>query len=383
MEMSTPACIAEGAGCMHIKSIFRKIRNRFLTPTPLPPESQRQFAVLPFEGAAVSVEKALNSRCTSDYDGDTSLGHWGMFDATKKLSFDQIQNIISLAQIPRITGCQCKIRAEKNTLSFIVDPHARGKEWECLMIESGMQQQAVSLICAALGIGIIHKSIGPESKRLSETEFCTITMRLDPMKPSYNGSFWTTAVPEKECAWKKGNLPDPRRDGLVPLLSAFKDISLSKTASAKIFAPEDLSQILWAVKGRTPHFYKSIPWGTTIPTWNGTIEVTSVYVCNERGLFKYLNWEKNRPTHSIRKIIEPDEPLFHKLSADFQGSGTFLLLKNNSAAASLWEIGYSLIDALLQLGALKVSYTASIAAQQDLETHTTGISGRTPVILAM
>ena len=30
-----------------------------------------------------------------------------------------------------------------------------------------------------------------------------------------------------------------------------------------------ISQLLWAARGRTPHYVKSHPWGLTIPTWGG------------------------------------------------------------------------------------------------------------------
>jgi hypothetical protein len=369
---------------VNVKSVLRKIKGRIKKLSPLPPDEERQIAVLPTEGAAVSLEKALNSRCSSDYDNDTSIGHWGMFDKTKKLSLDQIQTIVSSAKVPRFTEYKCEIRSEKNLLFFIADPKAQGTDRDCLMIESGMQQQAVSLICAAMGVGTLLKNVGPGGKQLSDTDFCTITMRIDPMKPSYNGSFWTTAAPEKECAWKQGNLPNPQRNGATQLLSAFENVSMEKTGSGKTLTSENLSQVLWAAKGRTSHFYKSIPWGMTIPTWNGAVEVTSVYVCNEQGLYKYINWERNRPTHSIQKIVESGTPIFKKLLADFQGRQTFLLFKNNfSYAASLWEIGYSLIGALLQISSIQIPYTVSIVTKNNRGKHTLDLIGQTPVILGI
>ena len=54
-------------------------------------------------GDAISVEMALNSRCTSDSDGNPRKFHWGMFNRTKKLSDEQIKKIIGLAKIPRFS----------------------------------------------------------------------------------------------------------------------------------------------------------------------------------------------------------------------------------------------------------------------------------------
>jgi len=81
---------------------------------------------LPEEGESISVETVLNSRCTSDYDGNPERFHWGMFDRAKKLSSEQIQNIISLAKIPRFTDREVEIRSRRNILTFIVDNHVSG-----------------------------------------------------------------------------------------------------------------------------------------------------------------------------------------------------------------------------------------------------------------
>ena len=77
----------------HSLYIFEKIIYRIediLRPSPeLPPDSERDEAELPDEGSTISVEKALNSRCSSDDDGNPRKFHWGMFDRTKKLSEEQ------------------------------------------------------------------------------------------------------------------------------------------------------------------------------------------------------------------------------------------------------------------------------------------------------
>ncbi len=73
---------------------------------------------LPEEGDNISVEMALNSRCTSDYDGNPEKFHWGMFDRKKKLSSEQIKKIISLAKIPRFTRQKAAIRSNCNIFSL-------------------------------------------------------------------------------------------------------------------------------------------------------------------------------------------------------------------------------------------------------------------------
>jgi len=383
--LTVSGLLLQNVGCMQIKSTIRKIKGRLKKRISLPPEEHRSIADLPEEGIYVSVEKALNSRCTSDYDDDPSIFHWGMFDKNKKLSDKQILNILSLSKIPRFTQKTCEIRFQKNMLSFIVDPTTQGIEREILMIESGMQQQAVGLVCSALGVGTVIKNMGVEGKLISNSAFCTVRMKLEPMKPSYDGLYWTTNAPKKECPWLKGNLPNPRKDSSMPLITAISSLcSNVKNNLQSTITPTEFGQVLWAAKGRTPHFFKSIPWGLTIPTWDGLKETTSIYLCNKQGLYKYNNWEKNRPTHAIVKIPELDKPLFEKLKSAFKGKNSFVMLINNDArSAFLWEMGYSLINIHLQLHALSLTGETIFPKKEFGHIFDDCTIGAPPVLLAI
>ena len=63
------------------------------------------------------------------------------------------------------------------------------------MIESGMQQQAICLICAALGVGMVFKNLSDNGVSFSDKYYATTRIQLDPMKPSYNGSSWSKLFP--------------------------------------------------------------------------------------------------------------------------------------------------------------------------------------------
>lgn len=61
-----------------IRRLYYKMEDLFKPPVKLPPDSKRLEAELPSEGEVVSIEMALNSRCTSDYDENPNkvpLGH--------------------------------------------------------------------------------------------------------------------------------------------------------------------------------------------------------------------------------------------------------------------------------------------------------------------
>lgn len=323
---------------------------------------------LPEEGESISVETVLNSRCTSDYDGNPERFHWGMFDRTKKLRTEQIQNIISLAKIPRFTHKKVTIQSERDTLAFIVENHVSGIVRDWTMVESGMQQQAVGLVCAALGVGMIFKNIGKDGTSFSDTDYGTINIRLAPMKPAYGGSFWNNLAPADPKPWLRGNLPDPVRDGPKPLISTLRNLRV-ENKGAVAATEHSISQLLWAARGRTPHLYKSRPWGMTIPTWAGEQHISSAYFVSNNRLTKYINWDHSRPTHALLELNKRDEQLFHKLIKSFSANHGFIILgKNEDFARALWEVGYQLLNLLLQANSLDIPYQAVLLNKAQKST---------------
>jgi hypothetical protein len=322
----------------------------------LPSESIRDEAELPPEGSTISVEMALNSRCSSDYDGNPRKFHWGVFDRTKKLSEKQIREIIDLAKIPGLTGEKIEIRSDYNTLTFLIDIHATDIQKKWMMVESGMQQQAVGLICSALGVGMVMKNLGKDGLLISDDEYAIVKIRLDAMKATYDGSYWSEMAPSGRPHWLRGNLPDPVRNGKKPLIATLSSLRI-KNEGSEILTEEYMSQLLWAARGRTPHLYKSRPWGLTIPTWGGKQNISSVYVISGNRLSKYINWNKNRPTHSLLELKKIDKNLLYPLrKSSFLDERLIVIGRNEDYGRSLWEVGYQLLNILIQAKVLDISY---------------------------
>ena len=121
----------------------------------------------------------------------------------------------------------------------------------------------------------------------------------------------------------------------------------------------DMSQLVWAARGRTPHYYKSDPWGMTIPTYQGINTISEVYCINEGRIMKYINWQANRPAHSLEQIGTTDAASKERLTGRFKGKTWLIVLnKNDAMARALWEIGYQLMNLLAQARALEVKYEA-------------------------
>lgn len=360
--------------------ILRRIRNRFRTPVKIPPDNERVVTVLPSNGETISVEMALNSRCTSDYDEDPKNFHWGMFDRRKKLSREQVKRIIDLAKSPRFTSKRIEIKADGNMLTCAVDNNISGIQRDWVMVESGMQQQAIGLACAALGVGMVFRNLGKDGTALSESEYGTVKIRLDAMKPSYSDEFWTSSEPAGRKAWCKGNLPDPVRNSDRLLLTTLSYLNIHNH-DGKTSTEHTISQLLWAARGRTPHFYKSRPWGMTIPTWAGEQHISSLYLISDQKLFRYVNLHRNRPTHSLEAVGEIDIDLHNELVKLFPLSNCFIVLgKNETFARALWEIGYQLLNLLVQAHALDAAYQAALLDKTHKEIFH-GIGINSPVVV--
>jgi len=351
-----------------IRRLYHKFENLFRAPIKLQADNERGKIKLPHEGYTISVETALNSRCNSDYDQNPKKFHWGMFDKTKRLSDEQIKKMIELAKIPRFTNQKAEIQFEHNILSFVVDNLGSDIRKNWLMIESGMQQQAVGLICAALGVGMVFKSLGEDGTTISDTEYATIKIKLDAMKPTYDGSFWTSSAPTGSKPWLRGNLKDPARKGKNPLVSTLERLK-TENRTGKESTDETVGQLLWAARGRTPHLYKSRPWGMTIPTAGGRQNISSVYLISDNQLYRYLNWQKNRPTHSLLVVRKIEIELHKELLETFPFSNCFIVLgKNEGFGRALWEVGYQLLNLLLQAQALDLVYKAILLDENQKET---------------
>jgi hypothetical protein len=341
-----------------IAEFINRLRNRFRSSPVIPADHERAEAGLPVGGDQVSVELALNSRCTSDYDDDPNLFHWGMFDKQHKLSEAQLKAINSMLKIPHLTSNHLDIIRQKNTFTFIIGNQTAGAEKEWLMVESGMQQQALCLICASLGVGVIFKNMGMNGTPQSDGSRGLIRMKLDAMKPSYDGFYWTSSPPAGKRHWLPGNLAEPARDGKTPLLNVLSGLQTEK-AGNKVADDHAIGQLLWAGRGRTPHRYKSREWGMTIPTWAGLQDLTCLCFCSKGKVYQYVNWKKNRPTHHLEKIGAVDKVLSEFLDTLLPDYNAFLILsKNENSHRSLWEIGYQLLNIKLQAAAWDLKCTS-------------------------
>ena len=311
----------------------------------------------------ISVEKVLNSRCSSDFNGDPKKNHWGVFIKDKHPSRRIIERLLRCCRVPQFSDGKLLLWFEDEYLFLGFEKSNDPYTTRLLHIESGMQQEAAYLACTALGLGNCIHNLGINGTEYRDNTATTRHLILEKADSYETGKF-STAPPGPEKPFKKGkNLSEPKRGSNVECLPKLERLTLLKSRGTQ--ADEtDISQLLWAAKGRTPHYIKSHPWGLTIPTWGGGQNYTSVYLVKENKLFRYINWATGffplswkigNPIHDIKFLQNVN------ISPQLDGANTGIILgRNEKTNRALWEVGYMLENMLLQAKSLNISYKSKI-----------------------
>jgi hypothetical protein len=327
----------------------------------------------------VSIEKVLNSRCSSQFNVGYRKSHWGTLikqRPPKKI----INRVLRCCNIPRFSNGKL-VQWFKDGYLFLgfekpEDPQAE----QVLHIESGMQQEAVYLACTAEGVGTCIHNQGINGTEYGE-KIATSRHLIMRVADAYEAGKFTAKAPGPEKPFRAGkNLSEPLRDGDIECLPQLEHL-ISFTKSGSLSTEEDMSQLLWAAKGRTPHCIRihawNLQWGLTIPTWGGGQDHTSVFLMKDSRFFHYTNWTKkfsllNRlfreklkwtrgnPTHDICFIRNVN------IQAQLDEADTAIILcRNEKNSRALWEVGYMLENIFLQAKSLHISYRSKLFKTEE------------------
>jgi hypothetical protein len=249
-----------------------------------------------------------------------------------------------------------------------------------LNVESGMQQEALYLACAATGLGICILNQGINGTAYDE-KIATVSFMIREMIHPYTSKDFSVMAPGPRRRFIKGqNLSEPVRDSEIECLPELQRlVSYNKQGSDAI--DTDISQLLWAAKGRTPHLIRlqvlKMMWGLTIPTWGGGQNYTQVNLISEKKNYAYVNltkgivpkylmpekvkWIQGKPTHEIKLIGDFDA------SKCINGFNKAIILCNNeNTGRALWEVGYMLENMFLQAKGLGITFGSKIFAEQEI-----------------
>jgi len=329
----------------------------------------------------VSIEKVLNSRCSSGFNVGPKKSHWGTF-IDQRPSKKIVNRILRCCNIPRFSSGKLLhwFKDEYLFLGFEKsnDPYTE----RVLHIESGMQHEAVYLACAAQGVGTCIRNQGINGTEYGE-KIATARHLIMEMADPYESGKLTTKPPGSEKSFRAGkNLTEPFRDGDVECLLQLERLT-SSNKSGSSATKKGISQLLWAAKGRTPHLIRKHVsnqlWGLTIPTWGGGQAYTSVHLVKDGKLFRYINWTKkfsllNRaflyyakwtrgnPIHDIHFARNVN------IHVQLDGADTAIILsRNEETNRALWEVGYMLENMLLQTKSLGVSYASKVFTNDEIK----------------
>jgi hypothetical protein len=319
----------------------------------------------------VSVEKVLNSRCSSGFNGNPKENHWGVYLEDQYPPQKIVKRILRCCEVPQHRSRTLLLWFEDEYLFLGFEKTNDSFEMRLRHIESGMQQEAIYLACTALGLGTCIHNLGVNGTEYTD-KIATARHLILQKKDSYKTGEFSTVPPGPERSLKKGNyLIEPKRDGNLRCLPELERLTFFKNTGKQ--ADEiDISQMLWAVKGRTPHYVKSHPWGLTIPTWGGGQNYTNVYLIKENKLFRYVNWATpffpfkwwtiGNPTHDIKFLKNVNT------SSKLDGANAGIILtRNEKTNRALWEVGYILENMLLQTKSLGISYKSKVFTNDEIK----------------
>jgi hypothetical protein len=287
-----------------------------------------------------------------------------------------MEHILWCCRVPQYSGGKLLLWFEDDYLFLGFEKTSDPFETRLLHIESGMQHEAIYLACTALGVGTRIRNLGINGTEYGNT-IGTARHQILERAESYKEGKYTTVAPGPEKPFRKGrNLLAPRRNGKVECLPALEQLNLSHDEGADA-KEKDISQLLWAAKGRTPHYVKSHPWGLTIPTWGGGQNYTTLYFTKENKIFRYINWTIFRyinlktkffpwwiagnPTHDIKPVKKTNIP------SDLDITDTAIIMaRNEKTNRTLWEVGYMLENMLLQAKSLGISYESKVFTEDEI-----------------
>lgn len=327
----------------------------------------------------ISIEKVLNSRCSYDFNHARASrwAHYGLFKK-EKLPTKKLNKIIECCEVPQYSGGKLIVWLEGEYLYLGFEKKGDSFKEQIMHIESGMQQEAVHLACTATGIGTCIHNLGINGTDYGD-KIATARHLIMEAEGPYEGRKFSVKPPGPEAPQKKGRyLHEPKRDGEIECFPELTRLTFTSKSGSSA-GEKEVSQILWAARGRTPHYVRGRPWGLTIPTWGARAEVNLI---KEKKLFRYINWRGlfpfyGNPTHDIRFM----KNFKHMSEIEGYNHGIILRRKENTSRA-LWEIGYMIENMLLQARGLRISFkTKFLKADESYKLSSLGIKDALVMLL--
>jgi hypothetical protein len=111
-----------------------------------------------------------------------------------------------------------------------------------------------------------------------------------------------SSVPQGDPGW----LPDPSTNGQNKLEEVLANLMYARKFSLENLTLQQVSQLLWAGYGCTPHVVSGGKRGLTVPSAVARYYLTGmIYLLNEKGVFRYQNRNPGTDLRTADHRIEP------------------------------------------------------------------------------
>jgi hypothetical protein len=190
-----------------------------------------------------------------------------------------------------------------------------------------------------------------------------------------------SSVPESDEGW----LPDPKTTGDDKLETVLANLKYTSSFDQTNLTRQQISQILWAGYGCTPHFSSNGRAGLTVPSAMAVYYLTkTIYLVNENGVYRYHN--RNPDTdlttrdHRLERINNNDvrNNLRSAVSGLSQAPCYVILCLNPSDVQEFaqLEVGFVASNMLIQASAIDLGCyfkTKLTSSEQEAIQSATGI----------
>ena len=258
------------------------------TPSPTEPpapstpgvESKNSLPEPIFTGK--SVELCLNSR-------------YSEHNPTGTASDQQLSNILWAAGKPPVTGAFRDIYVATSNATYLYDPSHNSLSWYSKDIaDRGAfvinYERELAFDAGLSYMPAILASVSLWGSTESSVSSCPMRSKLyfgvQDVRGLTSELVAHSFIPEGEDGW----LPDPKTTGDDTLEAVLANLKYTSNFNQSNLTRQQISQILWAGYGCTPHVSANGRKGLTVPSAMARYFLTgTIYLVNEDGVYRYHN----------------------------------------------------------------------------------------------
>ena len=330
------------------------------------------------EGMGVSVELCLNSRY-SDHDLEGSA------------SPQQLSNVLWAAGMAPVTGSYRDIHVSTSTGTYLYSPADHSLTWEShdvtpegafviRYVTARAFDQGLSYMPALLGAVALWEQ-GQFSVASCPKGETSIYFGVQSVKGLTSERAVHSSVPEGEPGW----LPAPSTTGEDKLTDVLANLQYVDTFAQVDLQLAQVSQILWAGYGCTPHTTSRSRAGLTVPSAMSSYYLTgAVYFANEDGVCRYHNRNPENDVktrdHRTERLGSSDvrERLYQAVERLPLAPCYFILClpdKHASKPYAQLEVGFVASNMLMQASAIDLACHFRTELSAEERDHIRAITG--------